>query len=258
MKARAGESMMLSTGATRRWVVFLLLSLACPSLASSPFLYPAEPPDPDSSPHWLPVGAVSVMTDAGRLAVITADTLVSGEGFCFEYLVQGIRLSSGDGRHDTLLWLADLPASALAEALGSGAMDHRELRSLSIISCTGAFVCCRMELETGHPDSPSFFSTYRTWLLEGGVGLSIDDVIQRDEVYYATLRQELEVPQEESLDQWLWNQGFWSEDQSFALMPGPESPWLLIGFPSWQGHDTLLTVTLPVSALTTAVAAMMD
>lgn len=252
-KKQAHGRRQISSGTGRPWRSLRWLLL-------SPFIFPLDPIvlGPDHEPSQ-PESATSVrLSDFTSLEVITDDTLLSGDSFSFDYSVDGIRLHSAYGS-DTLLWLAQRPPDALRRAVGSGLSAYSERRELSILSCTPGFICGHVRLRTRADDgAPSFFEGFRTWLYEGGIELAIDDVVQRDNDYYALLRSELGVPDTLALDQWLWNQGFWNDEQSFAILPGETSPWLLLGFPSWQGMDTLLTVWLPFDRLTTAIAAQMD
>jgi hypothetical protein len=236
------------------------LGLAFRWLLLSPFLFPLDPVvmEPDKEPPRA-ASVVSVrLSDFSAIEVITDDTLIVGESTSFEYSVDGLRVLSTYGA-DTLLWLAPRPVEAVRSALGSGLTTYSERRDLSILSCTPGFISGRVRLRTRADEgAPALFEGFRTWLFEGGIELTIDDVVQRDSDYYTILRSKLGVPDTLALDQWLWSRGFWNDENSFALLPGESSPWLLLGFPSWEGLDTLLTVWLPFDQLTTAIAAQMD
>jgi hypothetical protein len=206
-----------------------------------------------------PSGVASVELSRNvRLEVISADTVYGGMGFSFDYEVQGLRLVSDSGA-DTLAWIADLPATALAAVRGSGASLVRERRTLAILACTPSYVGGVIGVDSSRDGrSTSRYRAYRTWLM-GGIPLDLDAVVQRDSLFDAVLRLSLGVPMGRNLDSWLWRRGYWLDPQSFLILPGTGGEMTLrIGLPSWQGVDSLLVVDLDLEHLHTAAAAMLD
>jgi len=193
-----------------------------------------------------------------RLEVITADTLFTGTGLTFDYSVQGLRMVSDYGA-DTLCWVADGPAAALASAMASGASSVVERRTLAVLACTESYVGGVIAVNSSRDArSISRYRAYRTWLLSG-VPLDLDAVVQRDSLFECTLRTAIGVPMGRDLDSWLWRRGYWLDPQSFLLLPSSEGGMILeLGLPSWQGIDSLLVVDLDLGDLHTAAAAMLD
>jgi hypothetical protein len=193
-----------------------------------------------------------------RLEVITADTLFTGRGLSFDYEVQGLRLVSSSGA-DTLAWIADPPAVALAAALASEAASVTERRTLGILACTDSFVGGIIGVNSSRDNrSTSRYRAFRTWLL-AGVPLDLDAVVQRDSLFESALRSALGVPFGRDMDSWLWRRGYWLDPQSFLILPADDGGMMLrIGLPSWQGIDSILVVDLDLGGLNTASAAMLD
>ena len=198
----------------------------------------------------LPGGArIEVVT-----AVLSTDTL----GMSFSYMVEGIRMMGNDFS-DTLFWLADDPATVLAQALMTGAGSLEESRTMEILvldeSCIGGLL---RVVTSRNGRGPSRFLAFRTWLW-GGTPLDLESVVQMDDTFFAVLSDSLGLDQESDVEDELWKEGFWLDPQSFLLVKGPDSPpFLRLGLPSTEGADTMLVVSMPFSGLNSASGAMLD
>lgn len=191
------------------------------------------------------------------LEVVTSDSSWSTADESHSYSVDGLRLVSAYGA-DTLAWIADPPAQAIAAARSAGSTISAETRTLRIVACTesyiGGMIWVRSERDGRRT---SAYEALRTWLLSG-MPLDLESVVQTDSTFESSLRAALSAPPGANLDTWLWSQGHWLDPQSFVIWSDGEAILLRIGLPSWTGSDSLLIVDLDMHALNTAHGAMLD
>ncbi|MDM7992521.1 MAG: hypothetical protein QUS11_04350 [Candidatus Fermentibacter sp.] len=191
------------------------------------------------------------------LEVVSADSSWSGGGESHYYSVDGLRMVSEAGA-DTITWIADLPAQALASARAAGSIRSEETRTLRILACTESYIGGRITVRSDRDGRlTSSYEALRTWLLSG-VPLDLESVVQTDSVFTGELRAALDAPPSADLDIWLWSRGHWLDPQSFVIWMDDGSPLLRMGLPSWTGSDSLLIVELDLARLNTAHGAMLD
>lgn len=203
-----------------------------------------------------PPGGVLELAEGITLSVVQADSAWSTGTTDGSYVVQGVVLTFRTGISDTLFWIAGLPDRAVPALEAAGLSEERRVE---LLASGSSWVSGRINIRlVGADGSESRFSAFRTWLLDG-TELDLDMVVQRDSLFDSMVREGIGMPSEGNIDSWLWRRGFWFDPQSFVLTLEADSlPLLVLGMPSSEGSDTLLTIELPIQALHTASGSMLD
>ncbi len=198
------------------------------------------------------------LTGGSRIEVISEELSSFTDSLSFSYHVDGVRIA-GTGFADTLFWLSDPPAFVLRQSLSAGIRSLAESRTVEILvldeSCLGGVL---RVVSSRNGRSPSEFTAFRTWLINGTI-LDLESVVQLDSLFYDTLADVLGLERGSDVESELWLEGFWLDPQSFLIYKGTaKPPFLRLGLPSTEGEDTLLVVDMQFSSLTSATGAMMD